>query len=58
MTAETGAYDLSKLNDLNPFGQEQDKEEDLRKGPVLKRAEDKNAKKRLFAFEELLEIAK
>lgn len=44
---------------MNPFGNadKEENEAELKKGPVAKRAEDKNFKKRLFAFEELLSTA-
>lgn len=55
-----GGYNLDDLDDANPFGTAAVEDEaTLRKGPVEVRAVDKKSvKKRMYAFQELLEIAK
>ena len=55
-----GGYNLDDLDDANPFGAAAVEDEaTLRKGPVEVRAVDKKSvKKRMYAFQELLEIAK
>lgn len=59
MTVEQGAYNWEAIDNPfgNPDGDNQEDDSKLKQGPVVKRAEDKNFKKRLFAFEELIEIA-